>query len=181
MLSSLVLSRAKGDPKVIASGPSSLSRADSLARGLGWCGIGLGIFEILAPQRVARMIGMESEAIEPVIRIYGLREIGTGVLTLSPDRVIGMWGRVAGDVLDVATLAKGLTRSNSRRSNVAAALMAVLGVTALDVLAANKITAQRARRSGTRRYLDRSGFPKGRDTQRTLSRSQRPIGQRELH
>ena len=121
MLSSLVLSRAKGDPKVIASGPSSLSRADSLARGLGWFGIGLGIFEIVAPQRVARMIGRESEAIEPVIRLYGLREIGTGVLTLSADRVIGMWGRVAGDVLDVATLAKGLTRSDFRRSNVAAA------------------------------------------------------------
>ena len=82
---------------------------------------------------------------------------------------------------NVATLAKGLTRSDSRRSNVAAALMAALGVTALDVLAANKITGQRPRRSVTRRYLDRSGFPKGRDTQRTLSRSQRPIGQRELH
>ena len=94
MLSSLVLSRAKGDPKVIASGPSSLSRADSLARGLGWCGIGLGIFDILAPQRVARIIGMESEAIEPVIRIYGLREIGTGVFTLSPDRVIGIGAKL---------------------------------------------------------------------------------------
>ena len=30
------LVRSKGDPKIISTGPSSLTAADRLARGLGW-------------------------------------------------------------------------------------------------------------------------------------------------
>jgi hypothetical protein len=39
-----------------------------------------------------------------LVRAYGAREIGSGILSLSVDRQTGLWSRVAGDGLDVATL-----------------------------------------------------------------------------
>ncbi|MEN3289860.1 MAG: hypothetical protein V7634_4160, partial [Bradyrhizobium sp.] len=46
-LSNLV--RSKGDPKIVSTGPSSLTAADRLARGLGWFSLALGALELFAP------------------------------------------------------------------------------------------------------------------------------------
>jgi hypothetical protein len=115
------------------SRPESPARA--LAQGLGWFSIGLGLTEILAPRRLARSLGMEQQA--GLICAYGVREIvkGIGILT-QRDPTPWIWGRVAGDALDLATLASGLRHDNPRRENVTTALAAVAGVTALDLLCA---------------------------------------------
>src|SRR5947199_4261096 len=51
--------------------------AAPLARGLGWFSIGLGLAEAIMPATMARMTGMQGY--EPVLRLFGLREIATGI------------------------------------------------------------------------------------------------------
>jgi hypothetical protein len=116
--------------------------------------------ELIAPGRITRALGMQGA--EGLVRAYGAREIASGVLTLSTEKQVGLWSRVAGDGLDVTTLLTGLREDNRKRSNVSAALLAVLGVTLLDLIAAQGATAHQRRSMGGRRvYHDRSGFPKG--------------------
>src|SRR5688500_8252444 len=95
--------RSPGDPKVLRSGKSSLTGADSLTRFLGWFRLGLGIVELAAPGRITKALGMEGK--EKLVRAYGMREIAAGVPTLSFDRRVGLTSRIAGDFLDLATLA----------------------------------------------------------------------------
>jgi hypothetical protein len=154
------IARSEGDPKVLRSGPSSLGTSDRLAKALGWFSLGLGLTELLAPGRITRALGMEEK--EGVVRAFGAREIGHGLLTLSPDKQVGLWSRVAGDGLDIATLMGGLRDDNPKRDNVAIALAMVLGVTLLDVIGAQSTTVRHSRNRGERRlYRDRSGFPRG--------------------
>lgn len=154
------LARSPGDPKVLATGPSSLGTSDRLARALGWFSIGLGLAEVLAPRTLTRALGMEGK--ETLVRSYGVRELGAGVLSLSPDKQIGLWSRVAGDGLDIATLGAAYRDSNPKKDNVGIALAMVLGITVLDVVAAQATTSRHARSRGqTRDYSNRSGFPKG--------------------
>ena len=154
------IARSEGDPKVLRSGPSSLGASDQLAKALGWFSLGLGLTELLAPGRITRALGMEGK--EGVVRAFGAREIGHGLLTLSPDKQVGLWSRVAGDGLDIATLMGGLRGDNPKRDNVGIALAMVLGVTLLDVIGAQSTTVRHSRNRGERRlYRDRSGFPRG--------------------
>ena len=110
-----------------------LKTAHSVARGLGWFSIGLGLAEILAPRALTRGLGMEGN--EQIVRAYGVREIATGIGILSSTHPVPwIWGRVGGDALDIATLATGLQQDNLKKENVELALVAVAGVTALDVV-----------------------------------------------
>ncbi|WP_315756998.1 MULTISPECIES: hypothetical protein [unclassified Bradyrhizobium] len=154
------LVRSKGDPKIISTGPSSLTPADRLARGLGWFSIALGTLELLAPHRVTHALGMEGR--EGLVRAYGVRELFAGVLTLSVEKRAGLLSRVAGDGLDMMTLAGELRPSNPRVGSVLAALVMVGGITALDYMCAQDVKSQHDPRRGRKRlYSDRSGFPKG--------------------
>lgn len=106
---------------------------DTMARGLGWFSIGLGVAEVVGADQLAETLGMEGN--ESLIQLYGAREIaqGFGCLGLNPPTP-AVWARVAGDALDIATLAAHMTPENPKRHNVGIALAAVIGVTALDVL-----------------------------------------------
>src|SRR5256885_198183 len=143
------ITRSKGDPKIIRSGPRSLGQADRLARGLGWFSIGLGAMEVLAPQRVTQALGMNGS--ESLVRAYGFREIFSGIVSLSVDKNAGLWSRVAGDGLDAATLLPRLTPDNPKKQNVALALLMVGGITLLDVTAAQLTAPQPRSRNGRRR------------------------------
>jgi hypothetical protein len=154
------IARSEGDPKVLRSGRSSLGTSDHLAKAIGWFSLGLGLTELLAPGHITRALGMEGK--EGLVRAFGAREIGHGLLTLSPDKQVGLWSRVAGDGLDIATLVGGLRDNNPKRDNVAIALAMVVGVTLLDVIAAQSTSNRHNRQRGERRlYRDRSGFPGG--------------------
>ena len=62
---------------------------------------------------------------------------------------------------DLATLALGLEGDNPRKGNVTLAMAAVAGVTALDVLCAQQLTARRAPTEvPVWDYSDRSGLPR---------------------
>ncbi len=163
--------RSEGDPKVIRSGPSSLTSTDRLARALGWFSIGLGTIELLAPRRVTGALGMRGR--EPLVRAFGVREIFSGVMSLSVDKKAGLWSRVAGDGLDIATLLSELRISNPRKGSVALSLLMVGGITALDYIAAQDAAAQQRPGRSRRSYADRSGFPKGVEAAKGVARRSR--------
>lgn len=74
-----------------------------------------------------------------------------------------------GDIIDIAALSGGLRPDNPRRENANLALAMVIGIAALDLLAARSVTARHRRGNGWRDYRDRSGFPKGLRTARSAA------------
>ncbi|MDK4731501.1 hypothetical protein [Rhizobium sp. CNPSo 3490] len=165
------MTRSEGDPRIINSGPSSLSSSDRLARNLGWFSIGLRVIELLAAEKITRALGMRGR--ENLIRAFGVREITSGFMTLSVEKQAGLASRIAGDALDIATLATAMRPDNRKRDNAALALLMVAGVTLLDVIATGTNTIRHARHTGQRRdYADRSGFPKGVEASRRAARQQ---------
>ena len=116
------------------------SNAKRLARGLGWFSIGLGLTELLAPRAIAKISGVSNKH-TGLIRLYGLREIAAGVTIFSQQRpAAGMWSRVAGDALDLASLGIAFTAPEAKRGRVAFATANVLAVTALDLIAAKQLS-----------------------------------------
>jgi hypothetical protein len=139
------------------NGGTSVDGPLHLARCLGWFSIGLGAAEVLAPNRLSRALGMEGR--EGLIQGYGWREIATGLAILSTSNPIPwIWGRVAGDALDIATLTGALDESNPKRGNVQVALAAVAAVTAVDVLCAQQLARPANGETVERYFTDRSGF-----------------------
>jgi len=136
-------------------------KADSLAQGLGWFSIGLGLVELASARSMADAFGLRGQ--ERLVQAYGLREIATGIGILTSrgeDRAPWLWGRVAGDALDVATLAAGMRNAApEERRNAGLAMAAVLGVTVLDLVAAQALQPERGYRM-RHDYTQRSGFPK---------------------
>jgi len=154
------IARSEGDPKIIQSGPSSVGGADQMAKMLGWFSIGLGLAELIGAEKITKALGMEGK--ETLVRAFGVRELGAGIVSLSPDKQIGLWSRVAGDGLDIAALMTAMRADNPKRKNVEIALAAVVGVTLLDIATAQRLTARHSRpRVASRSYRDRSGFPRG--------------------
>jgi hypothetical protein len=165
------MARSHGDPKVLRSSPSSLSSSDRLARNLGWFSIGLGLAELFAAGKITSALGMQGK--ENLVRAYGMREITSGFLTLSVDKQAGLASRIAGDALDIATLATAMRPDNPKRENAALAFAMVAGITLLDIIATGASTVRHTRHRGQRRsYGDRSGFPKGVEAARGAARRQ---------
>jgi hypothetical protein len=119
---------------------------ETLAVGLGWFSIALGVAELAAPERVARAIGVApTERNMTTLRSYGAREVGAGLAILAqPDRPAWLWARVAGDALDLATLGAAMNSPSTDNRRAMFATAAVLGVTALDVLCARQLSEQAA-------------------------------------
>lgn len=164
------LTRPSGDPKTLQSGRSSLGQPDRGARVLGWFSHGLGAAELLFPTLFTRALGMPGN--ELLVQLYGAREIASGLLTLSLEKDVGLWSRVAGDVLDIATVLTALRPSNPKRGNAVLTLVALGAITAADVVAAQAVAARHHRKThATRRqYHDRSGFPQGLEKARGAAR-----------
>ena len=135
--------------------------AHDVAYGLGWFSIALGVAEIVAPRSFTRTLGMEGH--ERLVQAYGLREIATGIGILSSDNPAPwIWGRVAGDALDIATVATALHDDNPQRDNAKMAIAALAGVTAIDGACAQALSMEGGQEEPRRivDYSDRSGFPR---------------------
>jgi hypothetical protein len=129
-----------------------------MARLLGLVSLGLGAAELAAGRRISRELGIGKPA---VVDAFGAREIGTGLMVMAhPDSSLPMWGRVAGDVMDMALLASALGSNNRRRHNAAWAALGVLGVTLVDVAVAVMLT-KRERRALTTGQRTRIRRPLG--------------------
>ncbi|WP_205624890.1 cyclase dehydrase [Geminicoccus roseus] len=146
----------------------------ALAQGLGWFSIGLGLAQLLAPRRVGEFLGTEEHT--NVIQACGAREVATGIgILTAQDPTPWLWGRVAGDALDLATLVPAV-RDNPKKGNVLFSIAAVAGIAALDLICVQELNAQRREQQWQRRrrwipdYSSRSGFPKGVEQTRGAAR-----------
>ena len=117
--------------------------AERLAHGLGWFSIGLGLAELLLPAAVARVAGGRGRH-TGLLRLYGLRELASGLLIFSQGRkpATGVWLRVAGDAVDLATLGISYLAPSTNKGALTFATANVLGVTALDVLCAQQLSRE---------------------------------------
>jgi hypothetical protein len=124
-----------------------------LAKALGWFSIGIGAIEILAPKQLRTELGVHRSS--AFVRAFGAREIAAGAAILTyPEEPGPVWARVAGDALDLLVLAGAVTsRRNRDRAAPTVASLAVLGVTALDLLCAIALTK---RNTAFRRTAERA-------------------------
>ncbi len=138
------------DPKPTHGGAPSHSPPDmryvpgnSLARFLGYFSIGLGMAEVLAPRAIARLSGIRQEGL---LRAYGVREIVSGIGILNSSRpTYWLWGRVLGDMLDLAAAGANFAEADrTQRSRLMATAAALVSVTALDLVCATQLSAAEA-------------------------------------
>jgi uncharacterized membrane protein len=122
---------------------------DPVTQALGWFSIGLGAAELLAPGAVARLIGVDEEESRGLLRAYGVRELIAGVAIVSrPKPTYWMWNRVLGDMIDLASLGRAMRSPGNNRVKLAGATLAVLGVTALDIVCSVQLTRETAPTTG---------------------------------
>lgn len=141
--------------------------SDAMARGLGVLSLALGAMEVAGARPIARTLGIKGQ--ENFIRFCGVREIlqGAAILT-AKDPTPWVWVRVAGDVLDIGTLAmEHVVAKPEKRGNVMMALGAVLGITALDVMNAQRLSRENREPWSNRiDFSTRSGLPERGSTER---------------
>src|SRR3954466_5617721 len=111
----------------------------TIAKGLGWFSVALGIAELAAPRQLTRALGIGEH--DKLVRSFGARELGPGIALLAANKPAPyLWARVAGDALDLAALA-GAMRRSSKKVMVGVALAAVAGIGVVDAVSARRATA----------------------------------------
>ncbi len=126
--------------------------SDRLARALGVFSLLLGALELFTADRLAHALGLDGHAW--IISAYGMREILSGLVVLvMKDAAPGIWLRIAGDVLDGATLAWGFMRDPTDRANILLAMLTVSPVVLLDIYCAVRLGR------GSREPLEPVGTP----------------------
>jgi hypothetical protein len=144
------------------------SRAQTVAAGLGFFSIGLGLAELIAPRLVRQAMGFRCS--DSVVRLYGARELATGVgILIAWKRAPWVWARVAGDALDIAS------------SRSPAAIAALAGVTAVDIATAGRLSREENAPPPRRfDYSNRSGFPRPAEEMRGAARAKKERAQGPL-
>ena len=101
-----------------------------LSNGLGFFSLALGAAELFGSKPIAK--ALDAAGHEGIVKGFGLREIAAGVGILNqPAVAVGIWNRVAGDVMDI--VATSAAARNSPRNKLAwAALAFVAAAAALD-------------------------------------------------
>jgi hypothetical protein len=131
---------------------------ENAACALGWTSLAIGLTELLAPSSIQQWMGLdEKRSRRGVLQLLGVREILHGVSLLASGRDAdkiraGLWGRVAGDVLDGALLGAAAMRTKSPTGFAAVAAM-VAPVVVADMVYA--VEAQRQPQSLPQRLLSR--------------------------
>ena len=115
--------------------------AKASGRILGAFSLGLGLAELLAPRRLASLVGLPNDVrTRSLLRAFGLRELLAAAGLLGrPVSAVWLWSRVAGDAMDLALLLTSVGARRARTVRILAATTAVAGVTAWDALSAMRI------------------------------------------
>src|SRR5512140_1356598 len=108
--------------------------ANRLSRGLGWWSVGLGLTELTFAERFCQQLGFRGRM--ALVRAHGVREIlkGVGLLTRRDPRP-WLWGRLAGDALDLCVLGVTLRRPEVPSTWRLAVSLTAVGLTLVDALA----------------------------------------------
>jgi uncharacterized membrane protein len=116
--------------------PGRAMREQRLGTLLGWLSIGIGVANLVAPRAVARTAGLPDWPL--LMRAMGVREIICGVgLLRRPDNQVWRWSRVAGDAMDLTLLGISAAHPDAHRARLAATMLAVGSLAALDLRAGN--------------------------------------------
>jgi hypothetical protein len=110
-------------------------RGQTLTTGLTWFSVGLGIAQLVAPARMAKLIGMrDTDDGRSLMRLIGVRETAAGLGLLSGTKADAWLGaRIGGDLIDLALMAGAMRQRGTNQTRLRAATGAVLGITALDI------------------------------------------------
>src|SRR3954470_1376906 len=129
----------------LAYKPRKKQKSDSLASGLGWFSVGLGLAQLTMPHRVAELVGVEpDDNTLRLMRSLGMRELTSGVGILTQPKPAGwVQSRVIGDLMDLALLGAAMTRDKNNRGRTLAATVAVLGVAGLDLMCSRELSKER--------------------------------------
>jgi uncharacterized membrane protein len=120
-----------------------MSIATTLARGLGFFSLGLGLYQLLAPRQFNARIGVDApESATQPTRLVGLRELGAAGGLLMTDKPLWAWARFAGDVMDAGLLARAMSDRHAHRDRLGLALAAVAGIAAVDALAGMALASE---------------------------------------
>jgi hypothetical protein len=170
----MIMNRNNGNSQRNGHGDRVGSR---MATGLGWFSIALGAVELLATRAITKALGMRGD--HNLVRLYGVREMVTGVgILTSYDPAPWLWGRVAGDALDLGTLGVHFSDSNPKRDNVGIALANVAMIAALDVYCAQRLSRKSQQPVIFHDYSDRSGLPRPPEEMRGVARTSEMPGDR---
>jgi len=113
-----------------------------LAKGLGLFSIGLGLAEVLIPAQLGEAAGLGRD-MKKFLPVLGAREIAHGIgIMRSAKPTTAVWTRVGGDAVDLAYLGAAAMRGDSNKRRLLGAAIAVLGVTAMDILCAQKLSGK---------------------------------------
>ena len=116
----------------------------ALARGLGMASIGIELAELAAPRQLERMLGIGDGEHAGILRAMGVRELMHGIDILAhEDPTPGIWSRVVGDVLDGVLLGVAARKTEKPAMFGTASLM-VLGIAAVDAIAAQRLARKRS-------------------------------------
>lgn len=156
--------------------PPHSPAAHALARGLGWFGLALGLVELLAPRRVRQAADLRAS--DALLRGYAARELASGTALLrGDDPEPWVWARVAGDVVDLATVATRPRRhvgplARGGAGTPAWALLALVAITVVDVACAQALRRERMARAGrVHDWSGRTGFAGAADAARGAARA----------
>jgi uncharacterized membrane protein len=144
-----------------------MMRPETLAKGLGWFSVGLGVAQIVAPRRVARFIGVRpTERNATTLRALGARELASGVGILARRRPTPfVWARVGGDMMDLALLGRSFDLRRNNTGRLAATATVVAAVTMLDLLASQQLSSEDA---DERSEEEEKGASNGQTKRRTI-------------
>lgn len=102
--------------------------------GLAALSIGLGLAELIAAKVIARRLGVPDRS--GIVRAFGVRELVSGAGLVARPRASGnAWGRVAGDLLDLAALAAVLRTRGTRKGAAWGGVTFVASALLADILA----------------------------------------------
>lgn len=132
-------------PETIRESISHFRRNDTndssmrVAQALGVLSIALGIVQVVAPKFLSALTGVRRPRL---MQACGVREVANGVgLLTSSQPAPWLWGRVAGDAIDLGVLTEAyLEGDDDDRKRTCISAAAVAGVTALDAVCAAKLT-----------------------------------------
>jgi hypothetical protein len=103
--------------------------------GLGLFSVVLGALEIAAAHRLSQALDEEGDH-DALLKTFGARDVLSGInLLTAPAAATNVWGRVAGDAMDIAALGAA-ARKNPGKPATWGALAFVAGATLLDVMTA---------------------------------------------
>jgi uncharacterized membrane protein len=116
------------------------TRGQVLAKGLGLLSLGLGAWQLLAPDDLADRTGLDDDPqVLATLRAVGVRELAV-VPGLLGSRPTGwLWARVLGDAMDLALLRRAVDDApGRRREQLVGTAGLVAGVAVLDLLAVRR-------------------------------------------